>query len=119
MKLQSRHREAHLPHLQALNLKVGRAWAIKEALRTLWTCRQPAAVKRFFTRWYGRAVRSRLEPVKECGRHVETSSRRSRAYRAPVLILSPRRGPALYSVTVPSGFTTNSKGTDSYASNLV
>jgi len=92
---------------------------IKEALRTLWTCRQPAAVKRFFTRWYGRAVRSRLEPVKECGRHVETSSRRSRAYRAPVLILSPRRGPALYSVTVPSGFTTNSKGTDSYASNLV
>src|SRR5262245_46816104 len=25
--------------LQALNLKVGRAWAIKEALRTLWTYR--------------------------------------------------------------------------------
>ena len=36
--------------LQALNLKVGRAWAIKEALRTLWTYRQPAAVRRFFTR---------------------------------------------------------------------
>jgi hypothetical protein len=51
--------------LQALNLKVGRAWAIKEALRTLWTYRQPAAVKRFFTRWYGWAVRSRLEPVKQ------------------------------------------------------
>jgi transposase len=46
-------------------LKVGRAWAIKEALRTLWTYRQPAAVRRFFTRWYGWAVRSRLEPVKE------------------------------------------------------
>jgi transposase len=51
--------------LQALNLKVGRAWAIKEALRTLWTYRQPAAVNRFFTRWYGWAVRSRLEPVKQ------------------------------------------------------
>jgi transposase len=50
--------------LQALNLKVGRAWAIKEALRTLWTYRQPAAVKRFFTRWFGWAVRSRLAPVK-------------------------------------------------------
>jgi transposase len=49
--------------LQALNLKVGRAWAIKEALRTLWTFRQGAAVKRFFSRWYGWAVRSRLEPV--------------------------------------------------------
>src|SRR5207244_9913860 len=51
--------------LQALNLKVCRAWAIKEALRTLWTYRQHAAVKRFFTRWYGWAVRSRLEPVKQ------------------------------------------------------
>jgi transposase len=51
--------------LQALNLKVGRAWAIKEALRTLWTYRQSAAVTRFFTQWYAWAVRSRLEPVKQ------------------------------------------------------
>jgi transposase len=67
------YREDRQPHphaetfatLQALNLKVGRAWAIKEALRTLWTYRQPAAVARFFRRWYGWAVRSRLEPVKQ------------------------------------------------------
>jgi len=51
--------------LQALNLNVGRAWAIKEALRTLWTYRQGAAVGRFFSQWYGWAVRSRLEPVKK------------------------------------------------------
>lgn len=51
--------------LQALNLKVGRAWAIKEALRTLWTYRQTAAVTRFFKEWYGWAVRSRLDPVKK------------------------------------------------------
>jgi transposase len=51
--------------LQALNLKVGRAWAIKEARRTLWTYRQAAAVKRFFRRWHGWAVRSRAEPVKQ------------------------------------------------------
>ena len=51
--------------LQALNPKVGRAWAIKEALRTLWTYHQFAAVTRFFTRWYGWAVRSRLDPVKK------------------------------------------------------
>jgi transposase len=51
--------------LQALNLKVGRAWAIKEALRTLWTYRQTAAVTRFFKQWYGWAVRSRLEPVRK------------------------------------------------------
>src|SRR5260370_10096419 len=58
-----RHEEAFAT-LQALNLKVGRAWAIKEALRTLWTYRQPAAVKRFFTPLYGWAVRSRLQPLK-------------------------------------------------------
>lgn len=65
--------EEHLPEhhadtfasVQALNLKVGRAWAIKEALRTLWTFRQGAAVKRFFSKWHGWAVRSRLEPVKK------------------------------------------------------
>lgn len=51
--------------LRGLQLKVGRAWAIKEALRPLWTYRQMAAVRRFFTRWYGWAVRSRLAPVKQ------------------------------------------------------
>lgn len=51
--------------LQALNLKVGRAWAIKEALRALWTFRQGAAVQRFFSQWYAWAIRSQLEPVKK------------------------------------------------------
>lgn len=50
--------------LRAMNLKVARAWAIKEALRTLWTYRQHAAVARFFRQWYGWARRSRLEPIK-------------------------------------------------------
>ena len=59
-----RHAES-FASLQALNLKVGRAWAIKEALRTLWTYRQGAAVGRFFAQWYGWAVRSRLDPVKK------------------------------------------------------
>ncbi len=59
-----RHAEAFAT-LQSLNLKVGRAWAIKEALRTLWTYHQEAAVTRFFSQWYAWAVRSRLEPVKQ------------------------------------------------------
>ena len=57
--------------LQALNLKVGRAWAIKEALRALWTYRHQAAVKRFFTRWYGWAIRSRLAPVKQVAKTLK------------------------------------------------
>ena len=58
-----RHAESFAT-LQALHLKVGRAWAIKEALRTLWTYRQGAAVTRFFSQWYAWAIRSRLAPVK-------------------------------------------------------
>ena len=63
-RLPARHAETFAT-LQALHLKVGRAWAIKEALRMLWTFRQGAAVRRFFSQWYGWAVRSRLEPVKK------------------------------------------------------
>lgn len=57
--------------MQALELKVGRAWAIKEGLRTLWTFRQDAAVRRFFKRWYGWAMRSRLDPVKKVARMIQ------------------------------------------------
>jgi len=61
--------------LRVLNLKVGRAWSIKEALRTLWTYRRLPAVTRFFQRWYGWAIRSRLDPVKQVAamlkRHVD------------------------------------------------
>lgn len=69
------HHATAFAQLQRLNLKVGRAWAIKEALRALWNYRQRAAVKRFFAQWYGWAVRSRLEPVKKVAgmlkRHVD------------------------------------------------
>jgi transposase len=51
--------------LQARQLKVGRAWAIKEALRTLWAYRRLAPATRFFTRWYHWARCSRLAPVRK------------------------------------------------------
>jgi transposase len=50
---------------------VGRAWALKEALRTLWTFRQGAAVRRFFGHWYARAIRLRLDPVKKVARMLK------------------------------------------------
>jgi transposase len=67
--LPERHADAFAA-VQALELKVGRAWAIKEALRTLWTYRQGAAVRRFYDRWYAWAIRSRLEPVKKVARMI-------------------------------------------------
>ena len=49
--------------LQREDLKVGRAWALKERFRTFWAYRYPGAARTFFTRWYWRATHSRLTPI--------------------------------------------------------
>jgi len=51
--------------LRRLNLKVGRAWAIKESLRALWDYSSLGWAKRFFVKWFWWATHSRLEPVRE------------------------------------------------------
>ncbi len=58
------HRPA-FERLKALALKVGRAWAIKENLRALWSYRTPGWARRFFERWFWWATPSRLEPVRK------------------------------------------------------
>lgn len=65
--LPTQHR-AQFAILKGANLKVGRAWSIKETLRELWDYRYVGAAENFFARWYGWAVRSRLEPVKKVAR---------------------------------------------------
>ena len=45
------------------DLKVGRAWALKERFRTFWAYRSPGAARKFFTRWFWRATHSRLKPM--------------------------------------------------------
>ena len=47
---------------------LARAQCAAELLRDLWTYRQGAAVRRFFARWYGWAIRSRLDPVTQVAR---------------------------------------------------
>lgn len=49
--------------LKAMSLKTGRAWAIKESLRQLWTYRRKGWAKRFWKQWYFWATHSRLKPV--------------------------------------------------------
>jgi transposase len=49
--------------LMRKELKVGRAWAIKEALRRLWQYVYPASGWKFWRRWYFWATHSRLEPI--------------------------------------------------------
>ena len=51
--------------LKALNLKTGRAWAIKESLRELWAQATPQQAEPFWTRWFWWATHSRLPPVRK------------------------------------------------------
>jgi transposase len=61
--------------LRRQELKVGRAWAIKEALRGLWFYVYPASGWKFWKRWYFWATHSRLEPIRKAAetvrRHIE------------------------------------------------
>ena len=49
--------------LHRQDLKVGRAWALKERFRTFWEYRYPGAARTFFARWFWRATHSRLKPM--------------------------------------------------------
>lgn len=63
--------ESRLPlfqELQQSELKTARAYAIKETLRHLWGYQSQGWARRFFKGWYGWAIRSRLEPVKQVAR---------------------------------------------------
>ena len=57
--------------LRNLNLKTSRAWAIKETLRGLWSYRSKSWAGKFFAKWYGWAMRSQLDPVKEVARMIK------------------------------------------------
>lgn len=64
-------RRAEFALLRRQNLKVGRAWAIKESLRRLWHYVYPAAGMSFWKRWYFWATHSRLEPILVAARTVK------------------------------------------------
>lgn len=54
---------ARFAELQAVELKTGRAHAIKEALRQLWSYTSAAWALKFWKRWYFWATHSRLQPI--------------------------------------------------------
>ena len=60
--LPERHEE-RFAALRAMNLKTGRAWALKESLRDLWSYKSRTWAERHWKRWYFWATHSRLKPV--------------------------------------------------------
>jgi len=59
----SREQRARFRELCAGDLRVARAWALKERFRQLWEYRYVGAAQRFFRRWFWRATHSRLGPM--------------------------------------------------------
>jgi transposase len=57
--------------LRNLELKTGRAWAIKEDLRYLWDYKMKAWADKHWKRWYFWATHSRLEPVIKVARMIK------------------------------------------------
>lgn len=56
-------RKAEFNNIRSMNLKTGRAWAIKESLRKFWEYTYPARAEAYFDRWYFWATHSRLDPI--------------------------------------------------------
>ena len=67
----SRERRAEFTALQRSSLKVGRAWAMKEATRAFWSYASRGWARRAWKAWIGWAQRCRLEPMKKAARMVK------------------------------------------------
>ena len=63
--------ELRIDRLRRSGLKVGRAWAIKEAIRKLWTYRSKTWALKYFRRWYAWAIRSRLPEMIQSARMMK------------------------------------------------
>lgn len=59
-----------LEQLKADKLKTGRAFALKEFLRTLWNCPSRKEALSVWKKWQAWAQRSRLEPMKDVARRL-------------------------------------------------
>ena len=58
--------------LKAKDLRICRAWAIKENLRHLWDYRYEANMRKYFKRWYFWATHSKLQPIKKAAKTIKT-----------------------------------------------
>jgi|SRR3989339_21851 len=65
------NRRSEFDVLKAKGLKVGRAWALKETLRELWSYSYLESARKFWKRWYFWATHSRLDPVRKAAELIK------------------------------------------------
>jgi transposase len=56
--------ELRFSSIREINLKTGRAWALKESFDDFWNYRYAGNALKYFKNWFGWARRSQLEPIK-------------------------------------------------------
>jgi transposase len=59
------HQQGRLSSLERLNLKINRAYLLKEAFRHLWSYRTMGWAARFLKKWFWWATHSRLKPMRD------------------------------------------------------
>ena len=57
--------------LQRTDLKVARAWALKERFRQFWEYTYRGSAQKFFARWFWRATHSRLPPMADVAKLIQ------------------------------------------------
>ena len=57
--------------LKDLELKVARAWAMKELFSKFWNYQEKGWARRFFKGWFGWVIRSKLKPMAEVARMLK------------------------------------------------
>lgn len=67
----TREKWAEFKALRDSNLKVARAWSLKETAMTVWNYLYEGVARKRFEQWYSWAIRSRLEPMKEKARMLK------------------------------------------------
>jgi len=68
----SEEQSSYIDGLRQSKLKTARAWAIKEYFNEeYWNCHNGAIAELIYKKWYGWAIRSRLEPVKKVARMIK------------------------------------------------
>ena len=64
-------RKEQFEQLRNKDLRVCKAWAIKENLRHIWNYRYAAYMRRYFAKWYYWATHSRLDPIKKAAKTLK------------------------------------------------
>jgi len=56
---------SRLGYLEKLNLKINRAYLLKESFRELWSYQREGWARRFLTKWFWWATHSRIKPMRD------------------------------------------------------